>query len=446
MSGLEAFVLGYLVNSLWQVPLICVAGYGCARLVRRMGPQAEQWVWVTALLVAAVLPACGVTGAWMPHGFGIGASTTGSVQVTMGRVTPMTGAGLHLAPGIRHGAAIVYLGLMLFFCGRLAWGLAQSERLRRSAQRLELTGEWLTAWERCCRVFGVSDVEIASTAKIAGPLTLGFRRRTLLVPPAFMETAEAADVEAALGHELAHIKRYDFLKNVLYELISLPVSYHPMTRWLKAQIRQSRELVCDQMAAEFVTTREHYARSLLRLASMMLNQTQTVNIHAIGIFDANILERRVMNLMTKPRETIGLLRVGFAAVCVLVGVATCGSALALRLDVNEPPPAPATATATPAPIGPVRVKGSVVAGSKIGGENPTYPAEARKAKVSGTVVLRATISKTGAITNLQVTSGPEELRASAIDAVRTWRYKPYLLNGEPTVVETTIKVTYNLGG
>jgi TonB family protein len=443
MSGLEAFVLGYLVNSLWQVPLICAAGYGCARLVRRMGPQAEQWVWVTALLVAAILPACGVSGAWMPHGFGIGASATGSVQVVMGRVTPTTGAGLHLAPGIRHGAAIVYLGLMLFFCGRLAWGLAQSERLRRGAERLALTGEWQTAWERCCRVFGVRDVEIASTPRIAGPLTLGFRRRTLLLPPDFMETAEAADVEAALGHELAHMQRHDFLKNLLYELISLPVSYHPMTRWLKAQIRQSRELVCDAMAAEFVTTKELYARSLLRLASMMLNQTRTMNIHAIGIFDANILERRIMSLMTKQRETRGLLRVGFAAVCVLVGVATCGSALALRLDVNEPPPA---ATAAPPANGRVvRVANGVEAGNKIDGENPKYPAEAREAHVSGTVVLRAIISKTGAIANLQVTSGPEELRASAMDAVRTWHYKPFLLNGDPTAVETMINVTYNLG-
>jgi TonB family protein len=196
------------------------------------------------------------------------------------------------------------------------------------------------------------------------------------------------------------------------------------------------------MAAEFVTTRELYARSLLRLASMMLKQTHTVNIHAIGIFDANILERRVMSLMTKQRETKGLLRVGFAAVCVLVGLATCGSALALRLEVNEPPP-PATATANTRVV---RVAGGIVAGSKLGGENPTYPADARKAKVEGTVVLKAVISKTGEISSLQVTSGPEALRQSAVKAVRTWHYKPYLLNGEPTAVETTIRVTYNLQG
>jgi TonB family protein len=268
----------------------------------------------------------------------------------------------------------------------------------------------------------------------------------LLVPSEFMETVEANDVEAALGHELAHVRRRDYAKNVFYELISLPVSYHPLTRWLKAQIRQSRELVCDQMAAEFVTTREHYARSLLRLASMMLNRTQTINVHAIGIFDANILEKRVMNLMTKQSETRGLLRVGFTAVCVLVGVATCGSALALRLDVNEPPPPPATAHAS---NDPVNVASGIIAGNRIGGENPIYPAKAKADKdtVDGTCTLKAIIEKDGTVSNLRVAKSlRKDYDEAAINAVKTWHYKPYLLNGEPTAVETTISVTFSMRG
>jgi len=94
----------------------------------------------------------------------------------------------------------------------------------------------------------------------------------------------------------------------------------------------------------------------------------------------------------------------------------------------------------------VRVSSGVVAGNKIGGVNPTYPPIARAAHVSGTVVLHAIISKGGTITHLQVISGPEMLRASAVDAVKTWRYKPYILNGEPTEVDTTISVNFNMGG
>jgi TonB family protein len=445
MKGLEEFVLGYLVNSLWQVPLACAAGYGCSRLVRRMGPEAEHRVWVTTLLAAAILPGLGIAGlgmAWLPHGLGVGVGTAGTVRVEMGAFAQSAGAALHLPPGLRHGATVVYLGFVLFLCGRLAWGLVQSERLRRGSQRVALTAAWEEAWRRGCGAFEVSGAEIASTEMVAGPLTLGFRRRMLLLPPGFLETAEPDDAEAALAHELAHMRRRDFARNVLYELVSLPAGYHPLTRWLKAQMRQSRELVCDAMAAEFVATREHYARSLLRLASLMSNQAQAINVHAIGIFDANILEKRVMSLMTRREETAGLLRVGFAAACVLVGLATCGSALALRLEVKElPPPATAAATADK----PASIASGVMAGSRLGGKNPVYPAEARKEHVSGTVILQAVISKTGDIASLQVISGPESLRQSAMDAVRTWRYKPFLLNGEPTTVETTIHVNYSLG-
>ena len=108
--------------------------------------------------------------------------------------------------------------------------------------------------------------------------------------------------------------------------------------------------------------------------------------------------------------------------------------------------APAPVVRVEKPKGPVRVSSGVVAGSKIGGVNPTYPPIARAAHVSGTVVLHAIISKTGTITNLQVISGPEMLRASAVDAVKTWRYKPYILNGEPTEVDTTVSVNFNMGG
>jgi protein TonB len=62
------------------------------------------------------------------------------------------------------------------------------------------------------------------------------------------------------------------------------------------------------------------------------------------------------------------------------------------------------------------------------------------------VILQATISKTGTITNLRVISGPEMLRQAALDAVRTWRYRPYLLNNEPVEVDTTVNVIFTLGG
>lgn len=91
------------------------------------------------------------------------------------------------------------------------------------------------------------------------------------------------------------------------------------------------------------------------------------------------------------------------------------------------------------------ISSGVMAGNKISGDNPTYPAIARTAHIEGTVVLQATISKAGTIENLRLVSGPPMLVGAAIFAVKSWRYKPYLLNDAPVEVETTININFRLG-
>ena len=97
------------------------------------------------------------------------------------------------------------------------------------------------------------------------------------------------------------------------------------------------------------------------------------------------------------------------------------------------------------PANKVSVSSGVMAGNLVVKTMPQYPAISKAARIQGTVVLQATISRTGSIENLRVISGPPMLQQAAIDAVRTWRYKPYVLNGEPVEVETTINVVFNLG-
>lgn len=77
---------------------------------------------------------------------------------------------------------------------------------------------------------------------------------------------------------------------------------------------------------------------------------------------------------------------------------------------------------------------------------PVYPSLARSARVQGTVVLSAIISKAGTIENLRVLSGHPMLVAAAIDAVRQWQYRPYILNVQPIEVETQITVNFSLSG
>lgn len=101
-------------------------------------------------------------------------------------------------------------------------------------------------------------------------------------------------------------------------------------------------------------------------------------------------------------------------------------------------------TETKLKLAPLNVSAGVAGGLLIRRVAPQYPITAKTARISGTVVLAATISKSGFVTNVQVISGPPMLRQSAVDAVKYWQYRPYLLNNQPTEVQTTINVDFNL--
>jgi protein TonB len=94
----------------------------------------------------------------------------------------------------------------------------------------------------------------------------------------------------------------------------------------------------------------------------------------------------------------------------------------------------------------VRVSAGVTSGLLIRKVAPVYPALARQARIQGTVLLRAVISKEGSITGLQLISGHPMLAPAAIDAVKQWKYRPYLLNGEPVEVDTEVQVNFTLNG
>jgi protein TonB len=94
----------------------------------------------------------------------------------------------------------------------------------------------------------------------------------------------------------------------------------------------------------------------------------------------------------------------------------------------------------------VRVSQGVSAGLLVRKVNPAYPPLARQARIQGQVVLRAVISKDGSIEGLTLVSGHPMLAPAAIDAVKQWKYKPYLLNGEPVEVDTEVLVNFTLAG
>jgi protein TonB len=106
--------------------------------------------------------------------------------------------------------------------------------------------------------------------------------------------------------------------------------------------------------------------------------------------------------------------------------------------VAPPPPPPAAAPAR------IKVGGDVQAASLMKQVTPAYPSIAKAAQVSGTVTLHAIISKDGSIEKLEYVSGPALLMASAMTAVKEWKYKPTMLNGQPVEVDTTVQVVFSL--
>jgi TonB family protein len=128
-------------------------------------------------------------------------------------------------------------------------------------------------------------------------------------------------------------------------------------------------------------------------------------------------------------------------------VVGCALALGLAAAAQGPPTPPQQdSSAQPGSTSPrkVTLSSGLAAGMRTGGDMPVYPAIAKAAHIQGTVVLRATISTQGTVENLVVISGPPMLQTAAMNAVKTWTYKPYLLNGQPVEVQTQVNVIFSL--
>jgi len=104
-------------------------------------------------------------------------------------------------------------------------------------------------------------------------------------------------------------------------------------------------------------------------------------------------------------------------------------------------------TKTPAPTPKrIRVPAQVAEANLIRDVTPEYPLEAGRKRIEGTVVLMAVIGKDGTVHDVRVESGLPLLAQAAIDAVKQWRYKPYLLNGEPVEIDSHITINFTLSG
>jgi TonB family protein len=442
-STLESGILSYLVNALWQVPLLFATAWLAARALRPLGAAAEHRVWVGALLLQALLPAISI----IPWDFvrNLSLWTSAPLADAQPHVSVITGPGtafgvLQLPGWLLAGIAIAYAIITAWFAAQFAWRLRRIRALRRSATPIILTGNAAFGWEHCAQTFGIPDAAVAVSSQIYGPATIGIVRKLVLLPNSMLATLPAPEMQAAISHEFAHMQRHDFLKNLFHELLSLPVRFHPLFRLTRQRVTESREMVCDQMAAE-VGERHQYARSLLQLASLLVHGMPTHTPHAIGIFDATTFERRVMRLTQNQTPVSPRRRFATVAANVLLAATVCGSAIALSVRVDA---FAADENKVVSPKGPINVSAEKMQEQIVSKFPPVYPVGAKKARIQGAVKLDAVVGKTGDVEQLKVITGPKELQQSSLDAVRQWKYKPFLLNGDPVDVKTTITVVYSL--
>jgi TonB family protein len=448
MSTPEGWMLGYLLNSLWQVPVILVAAWLAALMARRIGPELEHRVWVIALLLEVILPACRFRLGGLVHEiFGLVLRGSGGAR---GEVRVGVGAGVTSGLGVAWlskevlAVGVVAYGCsVLYFAARLGWRMVRTWQMEHQAENVTLIGDVKRRWERCGRFFGCLSARVAESGAISGPVTVGVWRDVMLVPRGFLESIVEEDLEVVMAHEFAHMRRRDYVKNLVYSVLSLPVAYHPALWLTRARVAESREMVCDAMAAKAVSGSESYARSLLRLASLLVKGTPDKRLHTIGIFDANSFERRVMRLSEGRVEMRGVRRLATAAACGMVGLITCASALGLRMEVSVPPTAAVAQDASSARLTiPAQKMDAVYK------RPPIYPAEARAKKdtLNGPVVLDVTVNEAGVPIDVRVRKGlRSDYDESALTAVKEWRWNPYIVNGRPVAVNTTVTVNYFLG-
>jgi TonB family protein len=444
MTKFESIVLSYLANALWQVPLLFAAGWLAARVLRRFGPAVEHRVWVSVLVQQALLPAAsGIP--WeavraLLNLFG-GSITNGQphISVVMGPGTASSNP--HLPAWFLASAAAVYAAITVWSVARFVWNLHAIRVLRRNAAAVTLSADAAGYWAQCAERFGVESASLGTSSDIFGPITIGIRRKLVLLPTEMLAALADTEFRTTTAHEFAHMHRQDFAKNLLYELLSLPVRFHPVLSLTRNHLMETREMVCDGLAAG-LTGQHEYIRSLLRLASLLVDGIDARTPHAIGVFDATSFERRVMRLTEKPAQASVLRRFACAAACGMLGAGICLSALAFSVHVDAL--AAGDEQHASKPTGPIPVKAEVMQRQIVHKVPPVYPVDAKKARIQGNVELDAVVGKDGAVEQLKVVSGPKELQQSALDAVRQWTYKPFLVNGEAVDVKTTIHVFYSL--
>ncbi|MBI4551491.1 MAG: HEAT repeat domain-containing protein [Candidatus Latescibacteria bacterium] len=155
-----------------------------------------------------------------------------------------------------------------FLSIRQAGGWVYLQRLTRRAG-LPVAQPWQQSLHRLMQEMGIArPVRLLESARVQVPIVIGWLRPAVLIPMSILTGLTPQQVDAILAHELAHIRRHDYLVNLLQTLVETLLFYHPAVWWVSGRVRQEREYCCDDLAVAVCGDRVAYARALTDLESL----------------------------------------------------------------------------------------------------------------------------------------------------------------------------------
>jgi beta-lactamase regulating signal transducer with metallopeptidase domain len=353
----NSFALNFVANALWQVALVAaVAASGHWLMLRSVSARYRHFVWVMALILSIALPLWSALPLERETRWMTLFSTPGAVS-NLGaplEITPIQAQSQQprsdsIWRRLPFGGTFVglYLLFLLYRIYKLqrAWKLSLA--IRQSAFPVGISDTLREVLEHCRKTIGVVDVALGGSPSVAVPVTIGLRRPVIVLPESLLAETSTELLSAAIGHEMAHIKRRDFAWNLIYELLFLPISFHPAAVLIKRRINETRELACDETVSELLLDAQVYARSLVSLANSSYSPNHTTYI--LGVNDADILEERVMKLLekktfTNTRRAMALLGITLFAL-TLSGAGAAAFPINVTQDKNSQDKSPDVATA-----------------------------------------------------------------------------------------------------